>query len=109
MWKTEEIKRSDNEVLLVDVQDCKAAGYSFSYGFLVPDQLHVMLPQPGNDPPLDYVAAHVFDIPSGKTAQDVALTKLSEAPEKERARCIAKPDAAGTPSSWRRMTSSWPS
>ena len=92
VWKTEEIRRSDNEVLVMDMQDCKAAGYGFAYAFPNPAELHVT--QDGN-PPQDYVAAQVFDIPTGKTAQDVALTKLSEAPEAERARCIAKLDAVG--------------
>jgi hypothetical protein len=92
VWKTDEIRRSDSEVLVMDAQDCKAAGYAFTYSFPNPAELHVV--QDGN-PPQDYIGAHVFDIPPGKTAQDVALSKLSEAPASERGRCIAKPDAAG--------------
>jgi hypothetical protein len=93
VWKPEEVKRSDTEVLVMDVQDCK--GYSFTYAFTNPGELHtIQANATAGDPPYDNIAARVFDIPAGKTAQDVALAKLSEAPEAERARCIAKPDAA---------------
>jgi hypothetical protein len=91
VWKTVEVERTVNEVLLVDTQDCKGTAYAFTYSFHTPEELHVV--QAGN-PPQDYIAAQVFDIPPGKTAQDVALTTLSQAPEAERSRCIAKPDTA---------------
>ena len=98
VWKMEEVQRTPDEVLVFRSQDCSATGrdgLAFTYAFSNPTDLTVTQTIAPPDPPIVGVIAQVFDIPEGKTAEDVATTKLAEAPEAERARCKTRPDAMG--------------
>ncbi len=97
VWTEQEVLRSPAEVLLLRAQDCSGMGtgaYKISYSFPNPTELTATMDM-SPDQPAVYVIARVFDIPEGKTAEDVAMTKLAEAPEAERARCKTRPDAMG--------------
>jgi len=98
VWKMEEVQRTPDEVLVFRSQDCSATGrdgLAFSYAFANPTDLTVTQTIAPPDPPISSVIAYVFDIPEGKTAEDVAMTRLAEAPEAERSRCKTRPDAMG--------------
>lgn len=97
VWKAEEAPRTPDEVLVFRVQDCSGMNpnpYKITYTFPNPTDLTATFDRSPEAPAI-YVIAHVFDIPAGKTAEDVAMTKLADAPEAERARCKTRPDAMG--------------
>lgn len=98
VWKMEEVQRTPDEVVVFRSQDCNAngrAGLAFSYAFPNPAELTVTQTIAPPALPIVSVIAQVFDIPDGKTAEDVAMTKLAEAPEADRTRCKTRPDAMG--------------
>jgi hypothetical protein len=97
VWKMQEVQRTPDEVLVFRVQDCTATGrngLAFSYAFPNPTELTVTQ-DVSPDQPIINVIAQVFDIPAGQTAEAVAMSKLADAPEAERARCKTRPDAMG--------------
>lgn len=97
VWTVDEVQRAPGEVLLFRVQDCSAMGsgaYRFSYAFPNPTDLTATLDM-SPEAPIAYTIASVFDIPEGKTAEDVAMTKLADAPEAERSRCKTRSDGMG--------------
>lgn len=91
VWKTHELKIKDNEVLVFRAQDCTGEMWDRTVYSWVGNYVKSR-PEPV---PADQAtfAVQVFDVPSGQTAEQVAMSTLSNAPEDQRGRCIIKPMA----------------
>ncbi len=88
-WVTAEAQRSDTEALVFRVQKCPAGSEPMTtYKFDGPGKLMAYFPNPEpGKPPYDNLAAEIWDLKAGETAQDVAMKTLAGVPKAESKGC----------------------
>lgn len=89
VWKTQELQIKDNEALVFRAQDCTGEMWDRTIYSWIGNYVKSR-PEPV---PADQAtfAVQVFDVPAGQTAEQIAMSTLSNAPEDQRGRCITKP------------------
>ena len=89
VWRTEEVKLSDAEALLFRAQDCTGERWDAQV-YSVVDRYVKIRPAPLAESDGNFMV-EIFPVGDGQTAEQVALQTLVNAPEDQRARCIAQP------------------